>query len=180
MALGPLADWQKPEVEIQIASDLHLEFMRGRIPALEEVLTPSAPVLALLGDIHVMGTDEHAANYELFVTECAARFDRVLLLAGNHEFYTNPDAPVQHDAIVARLRALAARCGDHVTFLHDETAELTVRGVDGGQHSVLVYGSTLWTRIPPEQTVDGAPPDKVRGATLTSGTSLPAPPQVPA
>ena len=160
MTLGPLADWQKPNIKIQIASDLHLEFIRGRTPNLDEVLTPSAPVLALLGDIHVMGAPHHAEGYGTFLKECASRFERVLLLAGNHEFYTDPAAPVTYEEVIVHLRALAGRCGDHVSFLHNETAEISVEGSGGGRYSVLVYGSTLWTSIPRNQTVEGAPPDR--------------------
>mmetsp|Transcript_34229 Transcript_34229/g.78443 ORF Transcript_34229/g.78443 Transcript_34229/m.78443 type:complete len:198 (+) Transcript_34229:91-684(+) len=145
-------------LRIQLASDLHLEFMRGQRPSLDAVLTPAAPILALLGDIHVLGKADHAAAYESFVAEAARRFERVLLLAGNHEFYSDPRAPVAHAKIIAKLHAIAQRCGNHVTFLHDAAVEL-----DG----VRVFGSTLWAHLPHDQTVesvDASTPAEVAGA----------------
>ena len=38
-------------LELQIASDLHLEFYKDGLPPFEDIIRPSAPVLALLGDI---------------------------------------------------------------------------------------------------------------------------------
>jgi hypothetical protein len=38
-------------LEIQIASDLHIEFYNAKFPIPDDLIVPAAPVLALLGDI---------------------------------------------------------------------------------------------------------------------------------
>lgn len=76
-------------VPIQIASDLHLEFYShpsgglGIAEELDKVIVPSAPVLVLLGDI---GIPTHP-SYRHFLLLQAQRFEAVLVLSGNHEFY---------------------------------------------------------------------------------------------
>jgi predicted phosphodiesterase len=81
-------------MKIALASDVHLEF-----GPLEINNTDSADVLILSGDIcvardltdrdmhNLMG--EHTKNhrYHSFFETCAARFDHVIYIAGNHEHY---------------------------------------------------------------------------------------------
>ena len=81
-------------MRIALASDVHLEF-----GPLEINNTDSADVLILSGDIcvardltdrdmhNLMG--EHTKNhrYHSFFETCAARFDHVIYIAGNHEHY---------------------------------------------------------------------------------------------
>eukprot|EP01044_Picomonas_judraskeda_P005176 COSAG03_NODE_478_length_7595_cov_4.439568_9_plen_318_part_00 len=81
---------------VQIASDLHLEFIREGCGAefdLDAVVTPTAPILALLGDI---GIPTHP-GYKRFLLHQAERFEAVLVLTGNHEFYDSvpPGPPPQ-------------------------------------------------------------------------------------
>ena len=71
-------------MKIQYMSDLHLEF--GEMPVPEKL----GDILVLAGDIHV-GTK--AAP---FINECAERFNEVLYLYGNHEFYDHDLLAVQH------------------------------------------------------------------------------------
>eukprot|EP00286_Rhodomonas_abbreviata_P028499 CAMPEP_0181300208 /NCGR_PEP_ID=MMETSP1101-20121128/6766_1 /TAXON_ID=46948 /ORGANISM="Rhodomonas abbreviata, Strain Caron Lab Isolate" /LENGTH=325 /DNA_ID=CAMNT_0023405427 /DNA_START=61 /DNA_END=1035 /DNA_ORIENTATION=+ len=71
---------------VQIASDLHLEFIRegcGCELDMDDLLVPSAPILVLLGDI---GIPTHALYREFLLLQ-AGRFEAVLVLTGNHEFY---------------------------------------------------------------------------------------------
>lgn len=52
---------------------------------MESVILPEAPILALLGDIGVMGTDSGVADYRTFLKAQAAAFKLVLVLAGNRK-----------------------------------------------------------------------------------------------
>lgn len=71
---------------LQIASDLHLE--HGGRPS--ERIRPSAPVLALLGDVGSPGySPECAEEYGDFLMQQSANFDKVFVLAGNHEYYSS-------------------------------------------------------------------------------------------
>ena len=84
-------------VAVQIASDLHLEFYScpaedaWREEELDRMIVPRAPVLALLGDI---GIPTHPV-YRSFLLRQAERFEAVLVITGNHEFYdSDPPAEV--------------------------------------------------------------------------------------
>lgn len=108
-------------MKIQIASDLHLEFLQGLFPG-ERLIRPAygADLLVLAGDI-ANGIDA----IDLFKSWPV----RVLYLAGNHEFYGR-----EFEETRAALRE-AAR-GTRVMFLDDDVADF------GG---VRFLGSTLWT-----------------------------------
>ena len=76
---------QAPFVEhgIQVYSDLHLEF-KGARAALPPII-PRAPVVALLGDIGIPSLP----SYEEFIFEMSDIFKQVLVVSGNHEYYSN-------------------------------------------------------------------------------------------
>jgi hypothetical protein len=75
--------------KIQYVSDIHLETHHNSSKAIfEKILTPSAPYLALCGDIGYPG----AALYEPFLEYCSKNFEHVFYIAGNHEFYNDTKA----------------------------------------------------------------------------------------
>lgn len=108
-------------MRIQVASDLHLEFLARALPR-ERLVVPArgAKVLLLAGDIG-SGT----AGLEAFADWPVP----VVYVPGNHEFY-------QHDIgeTRGRMRETAARLGVHL--LDDQAVEL------GG---VRFVGATMWT-----------------------------------
>lgn len=108
-------------MKIQLASDLHLEFLARDFPG-ERLITPvpDADVLALTGDI-ASGTQA----IELFKDWPVP----VLYVAGNHEFYGR-----WIDKTLAELRAAAE--GTSVRFMDNDVVDF------GG---VRFLGSTLWT-----------------------------------
>ena len=125
--------------QFQYASDLHLEFYdkhdKGAID-FRQWIEPSAPYLILAGDIG----QPHRASYHTFIRQAATAFDRIYLIAGNHEFY-NKTMPM--DAIKQNIRTgLPA----NVEFL-DNTATTTPEGL-------RILGSTLWSNILPHEMVD--------------------------
>jgi Icc-related predicted phosphoesterase len=108
-------------MKIQIASDLHLEFLRRQFPG-ETLISPAfdADILVLAGDI-ANGT--HAI--ELFRYWPVP----VLYLAGNHEFYGG-------NFLETRADLREAAVGTSVTFLDNDVIDF------GG---VRFLGATLWT-----------------------------------
>ena len=108
-------------MKIQLASDLHLEFLARRFPG-ERIIQPAAgaDLLVLAGDIH---------NSTLAV----GAFDDwpvpVLYLAGNHEFYGNTWQKTRDE-----LRSSCA--GTNITFLDNDAIEF---------NGVRFLGCTLWT-----------------------------------
>lgn len=108
-------------MKIQIASDLHLQFLQRAFPG--ELLIsphPDADLLVLAGDIAV-----GAKAVELFADWPVP----VLYVAGNHEFYGRDIEELEDE-----LRTAAA--GTQVCFLENDRVD-----IDG----VRFLGTTLWT-----------------------------------
>lgn len=108
-------------MKIQLASDLHLEFLQRDFPG-ERLIAPAygADVLVLAGDI---------ANGTLAIELFHDWPVPVLYLAGNHEFYGE-----SFDQARVDLRKAAE--GTHIRFLDNDMADF------GG---VRLLGATLWT-----------------------------------
>ena len=108
-------------MKIQIASDLHLEFLQRNFPG-ERIIAPApeAELLVLAGDI-ANGVDAVSLFADWPVP--------VLYVAGNHEFYAQSFEQTRAD-----LRA--ACVGTSVRFLDNDVADF------GG---VRFLGCTLWT-----------------------------------
>lgn len=71
---------------IQYISDIHLETHHNTSESIfKKILKPSAPYLALCGDIGYPGTQ----LYEPFLKYCSDNFEHVFYIAGNHEFYND-------------------------------------------------------------------------------------------
>lgn len=119
-----------PAFRVQYASDLHLEVA----PGLRLRRARGADALALTGDIGDPGSTEYAA----FLEACAAEFDTVLILLGNHEGYG-----YSWDEAVALARAAAASpaCRGRVHVLERDAIEL----VPGRLRCI---GATMWTEVP--------------------------------
>lgn len=110
-------------MKIQLASDLHLEFLQKRFPG-ERIIEPApdADILVLAGDIH-NGTKAIDAFADWPVP--------VLYLAGNHEFYGRSWEQTRAD-----LRSACA--GTNITFLDNDSVEF-------GGGAIRFLGCTLWT-----------------------------------
>ncbi len=122
-------------MRLQIISDIHLEFRDNNYP----YIARTAPNIALIGDIG----RPFSSVYRRLIANLAKRFEHVILLAGNHEYYSSPRRKITVAEIKERIRAVAGAY-DNVHFL-DNTAMF----IDGTR----ILGCTLWTRIPPEQWV---------------------------
>ncbi len=79
-------------MKIRLASDLHTEFFdedQNEMDALADIAIPpmdddKVTVLLLAGDIGSMKCPE---NIKMFMNAVAPRFERLIYIAGNHEFY---------------------------------------------------------------------------------------------
>ena len=108
-------------MKIQLASDLHLEFLERRFPG-ERIIEPepSADILVLAGDIH-NGTKAVATFADWPVP--------ILYVAGNHEFYGRSWEQTRVD-----LRQACA--GTNINFLDNDCFEFK---------GVRFLGCTMWT-----------------------------------
>lgn len=120
---------------LQIVSDIHLE---KRTVPFENIIKPSADVLALVGDI---GSPLLPGLAE-FVDWCATRFLHVFYVPGNHEYYNTAMIPVEE--INAKLTAMCNR-HSNVHFLYN-----TVKHVE----KYAFIGSVLWSHVPMEYTAN--------------------------
>ena len=114
---------------IQIQSDIHLE---SRIN--DFVIIPSAPVLALLGDIgYASSYENEGVKLYKFIKQQSEQFEYVLYVSGNHEYWYT--SRIAGDEFIEKM------CCElpNLYFLNRKTLLL---------NGYLVSGATLWTRIP--------------------------------
>ncbi|MEL6837186.1 MAG: metallophosphoesterase [Bacteroidota bacterium] len=71
-------------MNIQICSDLHLEFASNRAWLTEHPLIPKGDILLIAGDTYHLDRDYGALD---FIQKAANSFERVYLIPGNHEYY---------------------------------------------------------------------------------------------
>jgi predicted phosphodiesterase len=152
-------------MKIQIASDLHLEFHSKSIPT---ILIPSAPVLCLAGDICVCGDSTDFKKFVDFLKFYCNKFDAIVHIAGNHEYYTkNKASPkeLSNNTIVhidKRLKGLSKYFANY-HYLHNSTWTYTI---PKSKQKYVFIGSTLWTHIPKTEIVDKKNNRKVAIADL--------------
>lgn len=114
-------------MEIQLISDLHLEFFSNS--NYSNFVIPSAPNLAICGDLGYPSM----VNYKEFIALCAKDFKKVFIITGNHEYYKGIMKEV-NEAI-----ELIVQKYDNVCFLNNKTIVVD---------DYAIIGSTLWSYIP--------------------------------
>jgi predicted phosphodiesterase len=122
---------------IQYLSDIHLEFYEGSLPKVDRLLrqiVPIAPLCILAGDIGY----PFDATYRHFLEGMARKFEHVVLIHGNHEYYQRGgNKGKTMEEIVEQTRAV---CADlpRIHFLHDSSWD------HGG---IRFLGSVLWSEL---------------------------------
>ena len=126
-------------MEIQIASDLHLEYYNETNPHLIE---PTAPILILAGDI---GNLYKHLQLKDFLEKICPKFKAVLYVPGNHEYYTMRDIePLPFYKLDFRLREIENSI-DNLYVLRQTCLKI---------NGIYFIGCTLWSyfippRLPP-------------------------------
>ena len=118
-------------MKLQVLSDIHLEFGLATFD-----FPVVAPYLALCGDIG----DPATAVYKNFLALQATRFEKVFILAGNHEFYHKTVGECKE-----LIRNACQQTPEKLIFLDRSAYELP-----GGY---VVLGTTLWSYVTPAQEV---------------------------
>ena len=129
-----MANTTTGNLRIQIASDLHIEFYESIDNVPSDIIKPRAPVLALLGDIGLAFSD----LLRDFLFEQCNRFDQVLFLAGNHEFYNADEETYSMGEQTEWMRQTCSQ-RDNLHFMEKDS--LVIEGV-------VILGTTLWSNIP--------------------------------
>jgi hypothetical protein len=124
------------DLRIQVVSDLHCEFYgtSKRIPS--DIIQPRAPILALLGDIGLACTD----LLEKFLYQQADRFEHVLFVPGNHEFY-NRNPKKRRISVEEQMAWMRHVCQQrpNLHFMEQKAVEM---------NGILILGTTLWSHVP--------------------------------
>jgi len=110
-------------MKLRILSDLHTEIYPYEVEKMPE---DQETILILAGDC---GLFKHIA-YADFINEVAPSFRKVVMVAGNHEYYAGK-FPTEKDKFLERISGC-----DNVHILQDDAID-----IDG----VLFVGGTLWT-----------------------------------
>jgi predicted phosphodiesterase len=122
-------------MKLQIASDLHLEFYDDKVRGskfFETLLTPSAPVLILAGDI----CPPERAILKTFFEWCSEKWSMVFWIFGNHEYYSKMSKRIPMDEKIKMAERVCA--STKVIFLQEAS-------IDIGTYRFL--GATLWTDL---------------------------------
>ena len=95
-------------MRVQFVSDLHTEFFPSAEAAFDSIFggsPPTAPVLALLGDVGYI----NSPVWEDFLRLCLAAWPEVWLNCGNHEFWADKrDGKIVPGGTLERARAIVA------------------------------------------------------------------------
>lgn len=141
------------DLKIQIVSDLHLDKYGDDIP--DDIIIPNAPVLALLGDVGSAGS----LYYQQFLYKQTERFQHVIFLAGNHEYYNQRIKIIKRQNDRASVKSVnndelpplmttdeqqkwmrdVANSKPNLHFLERDGLEI---------NGVVILGTTLWSWIP--------------------------------
>lgn len=126
---------------LDVMSDIHLEFTNVQtIQDMEKkgfITIPKDAIertLVLAGDIG----HPYDEQYWSFLFSCCDIYDRVLCVAGNHEYYSKPSRQIFFDEITDTMKMKRNERTNLHIFL-DEIIEF---------NNVTVVGGTLWTNIP--------------------------------
>lgn len=114
---------------IQFFSDLHLEFVGKWDPAWLRV---TGDVLVVAGDLG----DPWQEPYHHFLTDVSVRFQRVVLVLGNHECYDDGGERAAHE----RVQDIVSNM-PNVFLLH--------AGSTMDYHGYRFVGATLWSHVEP-------------------------------
>lgn len=118
---------------IFVASDLHLEIRKLRVSdVVNDDAIKQCDILVLAGDIG----NPFDPVYDQFISECAFLFPRVVVIAGNHEYYNT--SGIKMNQVEKQIDYVCDKFSN-VVFLNRRAVS-----VDG----IEIIGAVLWTNIP--------------------------------
>ena len=120
-------------VDIQIVSDLHIEYRNNDIPDPLNYITPTAAILVLAGDI---GSFYKIDQLKKFLERLCPYFETVLYIPGNHEYYTIQNC--QNVSMIKLLNRLyeIEKSIENLYVLNQSSVII---------NNVCITGCTLWS-----------------------------------
>lgn len=118
----------------QIVSDLHIEYNSTDVPDPLTLITPSADILILAGDI---GSFYQYDQLKTFLIKLCPHFKVVIYVPGNHEYYNMKGYPPQ------RMNSLL----DNFIQMEKNIDNLYVLNRSSAQiDDICIVGCTLWSK----------------------------------
>ena len=118
---------------IQIVSDLHIEYRNDIVPNPLDYITPSASILVLAGDI---GSFYKINQLEGFLTQLSPHFEIIIYVPGNHEYYmTQNMEPLSMSKLLNRLYTIEKKIAN-LYILNQKSVILD---------NICITGCTLWS-----------------------------------
>jgi predicted phosphodiesterase len=132
-----------PKLKLQIVSDLHLEFRDPKKGY--DFLKPCAPILVICGDACVLGTAVDFSKYEKFITYIYDKYEHIIHVPGNHEYYTNTTKNAKGRMSMKQIDEKMKefiKWYPKLHYLNNSVFRLKI-------NSNLYYfiGTTMWTKI---------------------------------
>lgn len=124
-------------MKFQYFSDIHLEHYHdnvGKVKRVFNIKSVDADVLLCAGDI---GKPSHK-SYKSFLSDMSVIFHKVLVVAGNHEYYGMSMSMESVDELCREVTRQMPQ--NNVHFLQNEEIHLS--------EDLSVFGGTFWTHIP--------------------------------
>ncbi|RYU93445.1 metallophosphoesterase [Emticicia agri] len=119
-------------MKIQYCSDIHLEMNTNKAYLLQHPIDPVGEVLLLAGDItNAKYYDDPRPVEKQFFKTLSQQFERVFIIAGNHEFYRSWDISVLEKPLLKEIEK-------NVFLLNNQTIVYK---------EVAFFFTTLWSEI---------------------------------
>lgn len=125
----------KKRFELQVVSDVHLEFQDNYAIERCALGTPTAPYLAICGDLTVNTTSspKRLEQLERYIAHLATQFERIFYILGNHcVWYDTIDSAEQ------KFRTLEKKFAGKFVFLNCDAYDVP-------DSDVRLLGCTLWS-----------------------------------
>lgn len=119
--------------KFQIVSDLHIEYKSNDVPDPLSLITPSADVLILAGDI---GSFYQYDQLKTFLVKLCPYFKVVIYVPGNHEYYMMQGYKPQQMSTLFQNFVSIEKSINNLYILNQSSAQID---------DVCIVGCTLWS-----------------------------------
>jgi predicted phosphodiesterase len=131
-------------MKIQYVSDIHLEFRTiEQIPKL--IKNIGADILILAGDICTINIEEDFKKLLTFLSYYFIKYKYIILIAGNHEYYSLSDTPNLSQCMEMVNKRLKDLNKNYSNFIYLNCNAITLN-INNKPYTFI--GATLWTKIP--------------------------------
>ena len=120
--------------KFQIVSDLHIEYKSDEVPDPLSLITPSADILILAGDI---GSFYKFDQLKSFLQKLCPYFKVVVYIPGNHEYYKQQEYQPEKIKVLLERFMNIKKSINNLYVLNKSSAQI---------EDVCIVGCTLWSK----------------------------------